>query len=670
MEWDIFISYRRSDGRQLAEWLARKIRRFRLPGAVLAGLSSANSAVHERRPRVFLDTNVERASSDFLNKKILPALDETARLLVISTPSAFEAVIDHQGQPQQNWLTLEVEHFVGTGTVSSARPIDVVLGPGAPDDRFPGRLNENPHWDWIDLRRFSLWRRLLKPRQLDRALIRVIATLYDVEDRFHDALRQEAAKARRRIMIWTAACLSIIFFGSYSLIDRWRQASLTAAIDYAVREAVNFPERRMLLAAHVLQDSNDDETRSIARSLLWKVVERTSWWSVADVAAGSIRSLSWIEPESLVVGSEFDVRTHATEEIYRLQFRDVVQPRDSPILFNLGHAGDRVVSMRHDRPSGMTAVLTGEGRVLVIGRGQNDETHQSPIADYGPVIPQSTGIAWNCRAKPVEVMFGSHLNDTLMRWRVGGRSAPQSMWDLPLPLVDLDVDSSCTYVAALHNNGVASIWRLSDGKLIGQESTGGASLRWHPTRRLFATAGASEVALWRIEAGALPAVLGFHQNATAVAWSPDGDRLATTGDGIVTVWTVEFAEPPVLAFRGAPDRLSRDGEFSRRVSDRPLSAVAWSPSGNEIVVGDVDGYVKILRSEPSSHDWIFEGTARVEASATWNHVGRLERITRSDGVEVSAAELADFAYRYVGRRLTKDECTKHLGVACLFVASD
>lgn len=53
----------------------------------------------------------------------------------------------------------EVDHFIGGARADETdRPVDVVFGPGALEDRYPGRLSEKTRWDWIDLRSFNTWR--------------------------------------------------------------------------------------------------------------------------------------------------------------------------------------------------------------------------------------------------------------------------------------------------------------------------------------------------------------------------------------------------------------------------------------------------------------------------------------------------------------------------------
>jgi WD40 repeat protein len=213
-EYDLFISYRRRDGRFIAMWLRDRLRRAVLVPEVVSQLSIASRQMHERRPRIFLDTAFEKPSPDFLSKKVYPALDRARRLVVLSTPAAFESVLDSKGNARSNWLEAEIQHFLaGSDPRSPTRPIDVVLGPGAPDDRFPGLLNGNSAWDWIDLRTFTRLRALGLTDALDRAVVKLLAALYDVPDNLLHLIYREEQRRRNRLLLTGGTVAVTLFFG-------------------------------------------------------------------------------------------------------------------------------------------------------------------------------------------------------------------------------------------------------------------------------------------------------------------------------------------------------------------------------------------------------------------------------------------------------------------------
>jgi len=158
-EYDAFISYRRRDATQLAQWIRAKLQRFRLPPEILRELPPEKQDLHNRRPQIWLDTAYEKSSDDFLLRKVFPALENSARLIVVSTPGALENITETDGKVQDNWLVREVDHFLGEARADQTdRPVDVVFGPGSIEGRYPGRLSEKPRWDWIDLRGFNIRR--------------------------------------------------------------------------------------------------------------------------------------------------------------------------------------------------------------------------------------------------------------------------------------------------------------------------------------------------------------------------------------------------------------------------------------------------------------------------------------------------------------------------------
>jgi WD domain, G-beta repeat len=230
-EYDAFVSYRRRDATALAQWIRDRLRHYRLPPEVLEGLAPEKRDLHERRPRIWLDKAYEKPSDDFLTKKIYPALDQSARLVVVSTSSVFSAIRGRDGIEEPNWLVREIEHFLGDAKADrSPRPIDVVLGPGGTEDRFPGRLAEKDRWDWIDLRAFTRLRSWRLNEELDAGLCKLVAGLYDIPDSQLPALRRE--EQRRRTRFWaTIAVIALVVASAIGIsgVHAWHQRNQAIA---------------------------------------------------------------------------------------------------------------------------------------------------------------------------------------------------------------------------------------------------------------------------------------------------------------------------------------------------------------------------------------------------------------------------------------------------------
>ncbi|MEY9234077.1 hypothetical protein ABIF68_002524 [Bradyrhizobium japonicum] len=201
-DYDAFVSYRRRDATRLAQWIRNRLQRFRLPPEILSELPHDKQELHSRRPRIWLDTSYEKSSDDFLLKKVFPALDGSARLIVVSTPAALENINGEDGTARDNWLVREIDHFLGVkGALECPRAVDLVFGPGATEGRYPGRLSEKSRWDWIDLRSFSRWRVHTLTGKLDTGLAKLVASFYEIPDRFLPLLHREERRRRYRTLM-------------------------------------------------------------------------------------------------------------------------------------------------------------------------------------------------------------------------------------------------------------------------------------------------------------------------------------------------------------------------------------------------------------------------------------------------------------------------------------
>jgi hypothetical protein len=281
-EYDAFISYRRKDASHIAHWIRRRLQHFRMPPVVLAALSEVKQQLHARRPRIWLDKAYEKASTDFLANKILPALDASEHLLVLVTPSSFETIAGTNGEALPNWQLREIDHFAGPMNIaSSRRAIHVALAPQAKDDLFPGRLEERDRWDWIDLRRFTRLRARTFSEQLDDGVVKLVAALYDVPDRFLPELRREEARLRLRLVgsIAGAAIVVALALGLLGTFAWQQQREAARQRDQAVsrllaseafRLAPSDPSRASML---FMTSLNVLET-PIAHSGLFQIVQK------------------------------------------------------------------------------------------------------------------------------------------------------------------------------------------------------------------------------------------------------------------------------------------------------------------------------------------------------------------------------------------------------------
>jgi len=180
MKFDAFISYRRLDGSGLAIQLRNRLRNYRLPTS-LAGNSKP------RKLAIFLDTIYERATDDFFETEIKPALTASRHLIVVRTPSTLEPRAD--GSP--NWVEQEIAYF---RTLSQGKNISIALGEGTFADPLPGQLHiALPNIERVDLRRAGRSRAAVADDTL-----KFVATLFEIDQEHMPALRREDAKRRAK----------------------------------------------------------------------------------------------------------------------------------------------------------------------------------------------------------------------------------------------------------------------------------------------------------------------------------------------------------------------------------------------------------------------------------------------------------------------------------------
>lgn len=232
MKYRAFISYRRQDASAAARWLREKLLGFRPPGELLDRVAPAQRVELERRVAYFLDTSYQSANEDFWTGNIEPALRESEYLIVISSPSA----LLKRDDGSDNWVAREIDTFLEIwGEAEGRRRIILALAPGAPEDRFPGRLNAlGDQWDWADLRAVSrfAWLRAGAAERLGEALLKIVARIRQVPQELLPILGREEARRRGRRRVAIGALAAIVF------------VVLSGALGWAIAERGNAIEQR------------------------------------------------------------------------------------------------------------------------------------------------------------------------------------------------------------------------------------------------------------------------------------------------------------------------------------------------------------------------------------------------------------------------------------------
>ena len=237
-----FISYRRGDALPLARWLRDRITGFKAPVELKDKIAAHDASVGGAQNRVFLDLSYQKPNVDFWDEHIAASLCRSRTLLLLQTPSVFETIND--GEP--NWCEREIETFLKF--YGDPSRVLVVMGPGAPIDRFPAPLERiSARWDWVDLRFFSqsALSRFRFGAQYDPQVAKVLAKIFDIADGDLPILNREfvraRAKVRRNLAIAAgAAIIGLSGLTTWALFERDRAvAAEQVAIqqrDEAVRQ--------------------------------------------------------------------------------------------------------------------------------------------------------------------------------------------------------------------------------------------------------------------------------------------------------------------------------------------------------------------------------------------------------------------------------------------------
>lgn len=245
-KYELFISYRRKDGLPFANWVREKLVTYRLPR-----LLGERSKV---RLRVYQDTAYERATEDFWENTVLPALQASRYLGVVVTPGALEPRTDGQA----NWVEREIAAFTATPQGTN---IFVLRGIATKNELLPGGLSATfPHIEQVDISDVQpVWNRLRKGGLLRDRLLSVAATLYDVPPEKMPVLRQEEERRKRRTA-WAVAFVSVILLGIVSsLAFAWLHQRNVARQERDIAIARQLAAQASL----VLKDNPGDIERSV-----------------------------------------------------------------------------------------------------------------------------------------------------------------------------------------------------------------------------------------------------------------------------------------------------------------------------------------------------------------------------------------------------------------------
>jgi WD40 repeat protein len=610
--YDAFIAYRRADGAALAKWIRRRLKSFRLPEEILADLPPDKRALHARRPDVFLDTAYEKPSDDWLNEKVFPALDNSDRLIVISTPFAFES-IKKNGREEPNWLTREIDRFLGNKEeISRKRPVDVVIGPRADLERYPGRLNDIEHRDPIDLRHFSGLRSYGVGSRLDDGVAKLIAGLYDVPNRHLPLLYKEESRQRRKhllinayTLLFTLAAVSLLSYVVSDYIDHQRAIVQRTDEAQGLIDNQQF-EQAMRVAVEGLPVDYDFPWRPHwtdleARRLLAKLAGAAQLSAYTGQLADEkypIQSASFDYTGSKIVAASQGGTVSVWDSGTRARIITCSQDK----VFQ----GAKVT-----RPAGSTdwvrdSRFGGAGHaVLSVGRygawiwqancpDCKDDQDTARCTDAVRMVGHTKDVRTGAFSRDLKFVVTTSDDDTARVWDASD-GEQLGLLELPPPLLppgyryttSADVSPDGQSIAVSRRDGlVAIVDFVSRRTRVVLQETGAAvwSVRFDKVgKRIVSASENGEVAIWTLSSGAKTALPRHPSAVSSASFSPDGRPIVTTSlDRTARVW----------------DAAKLTQLFTLKGHEGPVLSAGFSPDGNRIVTSSDDRTVRIWSSGP------------------------------------------------------------------------
>lgn len=249
-EFDVFISFRHRDGRNTARSVRRWLKNWQPP----------MQTERQDRLRIFVDSFQGRATRDYWEDTIRPALVNSRWLVVVVTESVLKPLDD--GSP--NWVTREIETFLDTPQAGNLIP---VLAESHRSGPLPELISRRfPRIQIFDLGiddPLAPRLPLIETRHVFTYL-GIGAAIRGIDGKGLEELRQEERRRQVRRLAVTgtgvAAVLGVVVVLAVIAIVNGVEAirsTAQTALRQAAEESTTRPDRAALLAAYALQTASE-----------------------------------------------------------------------------------------------------------------------------------------------------------------------------------------------------------------------------------------------------------------------------------------------------------------------------------------------------------------------------------------------------------------------------